>query len=145
MGITIKQLADELGVSKTAIRKKIANLGLQTSLQKNGNKFTVDEKGEESIRQAFSETRTETGSQTKTQTDTQTENPIVSVMIEMLQKELDTKNEQIAELQKSLDQSQKLQAMTMQKLEVLEDNQMTVDAPKKRRWFWQRKDGANDE
>ena len=31
---TIKQIADELGVSKTAVRKKIENLGLQSGLQK---------------------------------------------------------------------------------------------------------------
>ena len=36
---TIKQIADELGVSKTAVRKKIENLGLQSSLRKNGNQF----------------------------------------------------------------------------------------------------------
>ena len=37
MARTIKQIADEIGVSKTAIRKKIANLGLQSSLRKIGN------------------------------------------------------------------------------------------------------------
>ena len=38
---TIKQIADEIGVSKTAVRKKIANLGLQSSLRKNGNQFAI--------------------------------------------------------------------------------------------------------
>ena len=33
-GKTIKEIAEELGVSKTAVRKQIANLGLQTSLRK---------------------------------------------------------------------------------------------------------------
>lgn len=32
-GKTIKEIAEELGVSKTAVRKQIANLGLQTSLR----------------------------------------------------------------------------------------------------------------
>ena len=41
MAKTIKQIADEIGVSKTAIRKKIANLGLQLSLRKIGNQFAV--------------------------------------------------------------------------------------------------------
>lgn len=31
---TIRQLADELGVSKTAIRNEIVKQGLQTTLQK---------------------------------------------------------------------------------------------------------------
>lgn len=38
----IKQIADELGVSKTAVRKKIENLGLRSILQKNGNQFAID-------------------------------------------------------------------------------------------------------
>ena len=36
MAKTIKEIADELGVSKTAVSKQIANLGLQSSLRKNG-------------------------------------------------------------------------------------------------------------
>lgn len=32
-GKTIKEIAEELGVSKTAVRKQIANLGLQTSFR----------------------------------------------------------------------------------------------------------------
>jgi biotin operon repressor len=40
---TIAQLAKELGFSNTAVRNKIANLGLQTSLQENGNQFSIDE------------------------------------------------------------------------------------------------------
>ena len=45
MSKTIKEIADELGVSKTAVRKKIANLGLQSGLRKNGNQFAI-EKGQ---------------------------------------------------------------------------------------------------
>jgi DNA-binding NarL/FixJ family response regulator len=41
-GKTIKEIAEELGVSKTAVRKQIANLGLQTSLRKIGNQFAID-------------------------------------------------------------------------------------------------------
>jgi biotin operon repressor len=44
MGKTIKQIADEIGVSKTAVMKQIANLGLQTSLRKNGNQFAKKRK-----------------------------------------------------------------------------------------------------
>ena len=36
MAKTIKEIADELGVSKTAVSKQIANLGLRSSLRKNG-------------------------------------------------------------------------------------------------------------
>lgn len=50
---TIRQLADELGVSKTAIRNEIVKQGLQTTLQKNGNQFVIDEKCENFIKSAF--------------------------------------------------------------------------------------------
>ena len=49
MAKTIKQIADELGVSKTAIRKKIENLGLSEKLQTNGNRILIDDK-QESLR-----------------------------------------------------------------------------------------------
>lgn len=50
---TIKEIADELGVSKTAIRNEIAKQGLQSSLRKNGNQFVIDEKCESLIKSAF--------------------------------------------------------------------------------------------
>lgn len=51
--MTIKQLADELGVSKQAIRNEIAKQGLQSSLTKNGNQFSIDEPQIVLIRNAF--------------------------------------------------------------------------------------------
>lgn len=90
---TIKQIADELGVSKTAVRKQIANLGLQSSLQKNGNQFLIDDKQESLIIKAFKK-KTQTESENQTQTETKTD----SVLVSMLQNELDIKNEQIREL-----------------------------------------------
>ena len=65
---TIRQIADEIGVSKTAVSKQIANLGLRSGLRKNGNQFAIDEHQEALIKQAFSEksqTEIETQSQTK--------------------------------------------------------------------------------
>ena len=38
---TIRQIADEIGVSKTAVNKQIANLGLRSGLRKNGNQFPI--------------------------------------------------------------------------------------------------------
>lgn len=51
---TIRQIADEIGVSKTAVNKQIANLGLRSGLRKNGNQFAIDEHQEALIKQAFS-------------------------------------------------------------------------------------------
>ena len=97
MELTIKQLADEIGVSKTAIRKKIENLGLRSSLRKNGNQFVIDEKQQSLIKSAFLN-ETETESQTKTQTGSQTETETVSDLVSVLKQELDAKNKQIEDL-----------------------------------------------
>ena len=129
---TIKQIADELGVSKTAVRKKIENLGLRSSLQKNGNQFAIDENQERLIKSAFSESEAET----KTETNSQTETETVSALVSMLQRELDAKNEQIAHLQKLLDQEQQLRMVTEQKLLQIEDKQEQEEQPKKRWQFW---------
>ena len=61
---SIRQIAEELGVSKTAVRKQIANLGLQSGLRKNGNQFAIDESQEAQIIRAFSgKSQTENGNQ----------------------------------------------------------------------------------
>lgn len=52
-GKTIKEIAEELGVSKTAVRKQIANLELQTSLRKIGNQFAIEKEQEALIKSAF--------------------------------------------------------------------------------------------
>lgn len=94
---TIAQLAKELGVSKTAVRNKIANLDLQTSLQKNGNQFAIDEQQEALIINSFS-SKSQTENENQAQTKTETVSDSVSVLISMLQKELEVKNNQIDSL-----------------------------------------------
>ena len=54
---TIKQVADELGVSKEAIRKRIRQLDLQTELQKVGNRFALNDYCVEKVILSFSETK----------------------------------------------------------------------------------------
>lgn len=73
MAKTIKQLADEIGVSKTAINKKIANLGLQESLQKDKNRILIDEKAESTIKSAFNISQSKTR---KPKTEDEIENEI---------------------------------------------------------------------
>lgn len=68
MSKTIKEIADELGVSKTAVRKKIANLGLQSGLRKNGNQFAIEKEQENMIKSAFSKKQPSTESSTKPST-----------------------------------------------------------------------------
>ena len=105
---TIRQIADELGVSKTAVHKKIANLGLRSSLRKNGNQFAIDEQQEALIKQAFFEktqTEIENQSQTKTQTENHEVGDLVCVLqatIDTLQGQLEVKDRQIAKLTEAL-------------------------------------------
>ena len=82
---TIRQIADEIGVSKTAVNKQIANLGLRSGLRKNGNQFAIDEHQEALIKQAFSEK-----SQTEIENQTQIENHEVSDLVCVLQATIDT-------------------------------------------------------
>ena len=105
---TIRQIADEIGVSKTAVNKQIANLGLRSGLRKNGNQFAIDEHQEALIKQAFSEksqTETENQSQTKTQTENHEVGDLVCVLqatIDTLQGQLEVKDRQIAKLTEAL-------------------------------------------
>lgn len=111
MSKSIKQLAEELNVSKTAVRKKIENLGLRERLQINGNQFLIDEDVENIIKQAFSvkaDEESETKKETKSKTESETENLKVSEVFSLLKAELEEKNKQITELQRQLAESQKL-------------------------------------
>lgn len=134
MGKTIKQIADELGVSKTSVRKKIDNLGLRSSLQSNGNQFSINEEQEELIKTAFKGNKSQTKSETKTQTESET----VSSLISILQEELARKDVQIENLQKLLDQEQQLHMHTKQQLQLLEQKEDIIEEPEptKKKW-WQ--------
>ena len=50
---TIRELADELGVSKTAINKKVSDSERKQWFSKNGNRFLVNESGQKAIRTMF--------------------------------------------------------------------------------------------
>ena len=115
MAKTIKEIADELGVSKTAVSKQIANLGLRSSLRKNGNQFAIENQQEKLIKMAFlknkqrekvnensvSDEQSQTKSQTANANQSQTENHEVCVLqttVDTLQEQLSVKDQQIREL-----------------------------------------------
>lgn len=108
---TVRQIADELGVSKTAVSKQIANLGLRSSLRKNGNQFAIDEQQETLIKQAFSE-KTQTENANQSQTKTQTENLKVGDLVCVLQATIDTLQGQLEVKDRQLEQ----QAQTITRL-----------------------------
>ena len=108
---TIRQIADEIGVSKTAVNKQIANLGLRSGLRKNGNQFAIDEQQEALIKQAFSE-KSQTEIENQTQTKSQTENHEVSDLVCVLQATIDTLQGQLEVKDRQIEQ----QAQTITRL-----------------------------
>lgn len=152
MRYSIKEIADTVGVSKTAVRKKIEKLGLQTELLKNGNKITVDENVAKQIITAFYRP---TENETQTEFANQNDNEF-SKVIEILQAELESKNKQLASKDRqiedltralenttaSLQAEQALHAGTMQKqLSSGEEQEQAEDQEKtktdKKRHWWQ--------
>ena len=103
-GKTIKEIAEELGVSKTAVRKQIANLGLQTSLRKSGNQFAIEKEQETLIKSAFSQKQSQTKIANQVSdfaNQSETSLRLVSMLqheLEIKNKELEIKNKQIEEL-----------------------------------------------
>ena len=104
---TIRQIADEIGVSKQAVSKQIENLGLRSSLRKNGNQFAIDEHQEALIKRAFSEK-----SQTEIENQTQTENREVGDLVCVLQATIDTLQGQLEVKDRQIEQ----QAQTITRL-----------------------------
>ena len=106
MAKTIKEIADELGVSKTAVSKQIANLGLRSSLRKNGNQFAIENQQEKLIKMAFRKNKqreiagenlvSDEQSQTTNANQSQTENHEVCDLVSVLQTTVDTPQEQLS-------------------------------------------------
>lgn len=110
---TIKQIADELGVSKGAIQKRLVRPPLCDSIAphitiKQNTKY-IDDEGEKLIKAAFDivDANIDTGVDKSIDGD---DKPIdkpsqVDALISMLQKELEIKNKQIEELNLRLAES----------------------------------------
>lgn len=143
-GKTIKQIADELKVSKTAVYKKIDNLGLRLSLRKIANQFTVDKKQENLIKQAFIENQSQTKNVNHVyEIDNQSQTSLQ--LISMLQKELDIKNKQIEELNLRLAEAHKMAEQAQQlhgadkalELKEAQEPKLIEEKKTKKRWqFW---------
>jgi len=67
MEMTIKQLAIQLGVSKTTISKAISELGLQGRLKRSGNKYLLSDMQIENVKTQIANHKTQTA-HPKTQT-----------------------------------------------------------------------------
>jgi len=126
---TIKELADELGVSKTSINKKVTDRERKLWFSKIGNKFVINEDGQKSIKRMFEgltenqESKTENleqkpNSQTENFRNNNENNADIKYILDIIEyqkeqiKDLqNTKDEQFKQLsnmQNLLDQQQRL-------------------------------------
>ena len=95
---TIRQIADEIGVSKTAVSKQIENLGLRSSLRKNGNQFAIENRQEKLTKMAFQKDkqRERVVKNLVSDEQSQTENHEVCDLVGVLQTTVDTLQEQLS-------------------------------------------------
>jgi predicted ArsR family transcriptional regulator len=133
-GKTIKQIAEEIGVSKTAVRKKMTDEIKNQFSKTIGNTVYISEQGETLIKSAFLKTNENQVSDNQLET--------VCTLVSMLQKELDIKNKQIEmqaatieSLTTALAAAQALHAGTIQQLKLV-DNQ--------KHYWWQFWKNKND-
>lgn len=131
---TVKDLAEQVGVSKQAIIDKIKKLGLQNNLTRKGNRFVINEAQANLILSAFQ------GKQQvqSTRNNANQNNDLLYELVKTLQQQLDEKDKQIERLTalnenllKISEQSQQLHAGTIQTQLLTEQTE-----PPKKQGFW---------
>ena len=135
---TIRELAEELGVSKTAINKKVSDSERKQWFSKKGNRFLVNEIGQDAIRSMFSydiNNRKSKTENTEKQPESKTENfendnlkksdfkhlsEIIKYQNAQIEDLKETKSQhfkQLTQMQNLLDQQQRLALQDKQLLE----------------------------
>jgi hypothetical protein len=130
---TIKELAEELGVSKTAINKKVSDKNRKLWFAKIGNKFVINEAGQKAIKSMFfadnaNSNRKLVGEKSKTENHKNTNQVSELKLLSFLEKQLNQKDiqlqekdKQIKQMQKLLDQQQQLTLQANQQIEKLQE------------------------
>lgn len=132
---TIKELAEEIGVSKVAVIKKVERLNIKNKLVHDGNRLLVPEELEKTIKIAFNKYDTDNPKKTD---DKQTDN-ITETLITMLKTELEEKNKQIERLQSIITQEQTLRMISEQKVIALEQKEKEENENQEvKQGFWGR-------
>ncbi|KIU20379.1 RepB-like protein [Weissella cibaria] len=135
---TIRELAEELGISKTAINKKVSDSERKQWFSKKGNRFLVNETGQNAIRAMFSydiNNRKSKTENTEKQPESKTENfendnlkrsdfnhlsEIIKYQNAQIEDLKETKSQhfkQLTQMQNLLDQQQRLALQDKQLLE----------------------------
>lgn len=119
---TMKQIAEELHIDKQRVYRFIKKNRINEAYQKNGAKY-YDEVAQKLIKQGFEkdESHREAHQNRFKSASNEAADTVTEKLIEMLEKELEEKNQQIKELNKLLDQQQQLNMKTMQELDVVRE------------------------
>jgi len=113
---TIKQLADEIGVSKTAVRKRLTNEIKTKFAETVCGVIHILPEGETLIKQSFRKAPPQTKFADVSANQFTHVSSDVSTLISMLQQELKTKNAEIERLHKVIDQEQQLRLAEIKKV-----------------------------
>lgn len=109
---TIKQLSDELEVTKPGIRKLMNSSFRKRYTTVTGNRILINEAGAKVIRDHFGNHKTETKDSSQKQTvSSNDDNKVLKAKnetIALLKAQLKAKDDQIANMQKLMDQNQQL-------------------------------------
>ena len=106
--MTIRELADELHISKVALNNRIEELELKGELIKQGNRYIIPGEVAEQLRESF---------RTRRKTEPAKDNN--SDVIQILNEQLKAKDEQIASLMRQLEQ---LQSQNSDFMKVIQQN-----------------------
>lgn len=152
-------MASEIGVSKTAINKKVTENQRKLWFSKNGNRFVINEEGQKAIKSMFEKENENLNLPTanpKSQTENQKVSDLVFDLNAQLLKQIDSQSLQIEDLKKTkteqfkqidhlhnlLDQQQQLQLNTQklleEKVQLLETKEEEIQELKEKKWyqFW---------
>ncbi|MEN2682245.1 DUF536 domain-containing protein [Lacticaseibacillus paracasei] len=129
MSKTVKQLADDLGVSRQYVQKVISNLPATKKPTKQQHRYIIDNQDEAYIKALILKTDNKATKNSTKETNKATNSDsghslkyetALEDQIRLLKVQLDKKDDQLEKMQKLLDQSQQLQLMAEHKLKQLE-------------------------
>jgi Predicted transcriptional regulator len=125
---TIKELADELGVSKQAIRKHLDRLPPTLVPIKIKGVYTLNVDIQDFIRDRVSTVTTNVGGNEEPEVDTKIDTLYASIIQDLKQDKVDLKD-QVDQLQKLLDQQQQLTLQANQQIEQLQHQVYQLQPP----------------
>lgn len=116
---TLKQIADEIGVSKQRVYRYVSQAQIRPTKQ-DGKTMYFSDAAQESIKGEFSARKRRKKTPLNAQND---------ITLDALMRQLEAKDKQIADLTRLLDQEQKLTAAYTQQIQqLLEDKNSAVDS-----------------